>query len=715
MKKTVLNLLWVLLLAAVCPWGSLNAKEVVVKNADVVAQSGKWTIIYYEKNKSFYVTCRMAGKEKQDVLSDFTPEATYDIAGGDSRTVNASSFGRVTYEKKKIKDAFGKGVCFSFLFSAPDNGDKVALRQNFYVYGGHEYMLADASVEGDASLRSNYIAPVKVAAGFAPFEADADNRMLKVPFDNDGFVRYHYAPLDREQTSYEVSALFSGKTRRGIVLGSVEHNHWKSAVKMKAHGNKVFDTLTLFSGVADNETRDVLPHGKLCGPVVRSARMFIGCYADWREGMEAFATANTLVQPMRDTWKRGTPFGWQSWGVMADKNSFEVDTDVADYFQSTLKPAGFCNDQGVNIISIDAWDNLSHEQKIELCKRCEANGQIAGTYQTPFSLWWNEDMLKTRKLEGQDEYTGWDCVLKVNGQPYKYDGAYCLDPTHPGTKARIRYDVGRLKAEGFKYVKVDFTDNGIIEADSYYNPAVKTGVEAYNEGFSYFLQEADKGEPLFIALSIAPVFPYQYGNSRRIACDTWGKINQSEYSLNAVGGGWWTNNFYQYNDPDHMVLVGNDEVKETEGENRARVTNGAISGMLLVSDNYSLNDKSGRGDARLSRERAGKVLMNRDVNELGNLGRAFRPVYGYKPFNGNAWDAENCFLRHTDEYLYVAVVNFKEEALDGSLPFEALDIKAGAFDEVKELWTGETVSVPGDRLDYSVPAKDARIYRFHKK
>lgn len=119
MKKTVLNLLRVLLLAAVCPWGSLNAKEVVVKNADVVAQSGKWTIIYYEKNKSFYVTCRMTGKEKQDVLSDFTPEATYDIAGGDSRTVNASSFGRVTYEKKKIKDAFGKGVCFSFLFSAP--------------------------------------------------------------------------------------------------------------------------------------------------------------------------------------------------------------------------------------------------------------------------------------------------------------------------------------------------------------------------------------------------------------------------------------------------------------------------------------------------------------------------------------------------------------------------------------------------------------------
>ena len=153
---------------------------------------------------------------------------------------------------------------------------------------------------------------------------------------------------------------------------------------------------------------------------------------------------------------------------------------------------------------------------------------------------------------------------------------------------------------------MDFTSNGMVQADSYYNKDVTTAVEAYNEGFSHFISEVDKGEPMFIALSIAPIFPYQYGNSRRIACDTWGKIGQSEYSLNAVSGGWWTNEFYQYNDPDHLVLVGNDAEKETEGENRARITNGAVSGMVLVSDNYSLEDKSGRGDAKLSRERVPK-------------------------------------------------------------------------------------------------------------
>ena len=243
--------------------------------------------------------------------------------------------------------------------------------------------------------------------------------------------------------------------------------------------------------------------------------------------------------------------------------------------------------------------------------------------------------------------------------------------------------------------------------------ALPISVEAYNEGFDHFLNEVDKGEPMFIALSIAPIFPYHCGNSRRIACDTWGKIGQSEYSMNAVAGGWWTNEFYQYNDPDHLVLVGNE--KETEGENRARVTNGAVSGMMLVSDNYSLEDKSGRGDARLSHERARKILMNKDINEMGDFGRSARPVFGYREYNGKADGAENCVVLNTEKYIYVSVINYKDEAIGGEIPFERLGIAKADFDTVKELWTGETVSVGSDAVSYSVPGKDARVYRFSKK
>ena len=271
------------------------------------------------------------------------------------------------------------------------------------------------------------------------------------------------------------------------------------------------------------------------------------------------------------------------------------------------------------------------------------------------------------------------------------------------------------KKEGFEYLKVDFTSNGMVQADSYYNKNVTTAVEAYNDGFSHFIAEVDKGEPMFIALSIAPIFPYQYGNSRRIACDTWGKIGQSEYSMNAVAGGWWTKEFYQYNDPDHLVLVGNDQEKETEGENRARFTNGAVSGMVLVSDNYSLEDRSGRGDAKLSRERAGKILTNADVNEMADLGRSGRPVYGYREHNGKADGAESCFVLESERYLYLAVLNYKDTPISGTVTLERLGLAASGFDAVKELWSGSEVEVGAGGLSYTVPGKDAKIFRFRKK
>ena len=95
-------------------------------------------------------------------------------------------------------------------------------------------MLTDVVLKGDASLRSNYLAPVAVAKPYDLYAPAQTNRMLKVPFDNDGFVRYHKNRLTGDMTSYEVSALYAGESRRGIVLGSVEHNRWKSAVEVKA-------------------------------------------------------------------------------------------------------------------------------------------------------------------------------------------------------------------------------------------------------------------------------------------------------------------------------------------------------------------------------------------------------------------------------------------------------------------------------------------------
>lgn len=686
----------------------------VGRSDDLLIENGHWKLTYVENEKYFKLHYRNLDGTYKAVIMNFTPEATYEHTGGETQTVSSSSFSQMDYAVSEIDDSFGQGVCYSFTFSQPESGDDVDLTQNFYFYEGHDYLLTQVVLSGESDILSNYLAPVVTRSAYNLFVSGADNRMLKVPFDNDGFVRFQRYSINGEMTSYEVSAIYQGESRNGLVLGSVDHDHWKSAVYVKGSGNGKLEQLKLFSGVSTSETRDVLPHGKLNGPDISSARMFVGYFNDWREGMEQFGKANTLVQPIRDTWTGGTPFGWQSWGVMVNKNSYQTDIEISDYFHDVLKPAGFCNDQGLNIISMDAGDNLNTTQQMNLIKHAEENGQIVGGYSTPFALWWGDNDLDNLLYTAPDgtKYTARDCILKVNGEPYKLDGAYCLDPTHPATKSGIASQMRVMKAKGFKYVKLDFTSNGIVQADSYFNPQVKTAVEAYNEGFSYLIKKANEGEPLFIALSISPIFPYQYGNSRRIACDTWGTIGQTEYSMNALSGGWWINELYQYNDPDHLVFIGNnDQGSATLGENRARMTNGAICGMMLVADNFSLTDQSGQGNAVLSRSRAETVLMNRDVNEMGNLGRSFRPVYGYKEYNGQSDGAESFFTYQTEDYLYVAIINYKQYELVGDMGWADLGINAQDIQSVKELWTSQMVDVSNGRLSYNVPGCDARIYR----
>ena len=68
-------------------------------------------------------------------------------------------------------------------------------------------------------------------------------------------------------------------------------------------------------------------------------------------------------------------------------------------------------------------------------------------------------------------------------------------------------------------------------ADYYYDPEVQTGMQAYNKGMAYLLEQM---EGMYITMAISPLFPSQYAHSRRIACDAWAGIGDTEYTLNSL-------------------------------------------------------------------------------------------------------------------------------------------------------------------------------------
>ena len=534
------------------------------------------------------------------------------------------------------------------------------------------------------------MAPVNVDR-MAELLPAGDNRALFMPFDNDKWIRYQSHALNFDTlTSYEVTAVFNNEGRSGLVVGSVEHDNWKTAVMLGKVEHRNIGSLPCYGGVADELTRDVKPHGALKGKKIKSPKILLGFFENWCDGLETYAKVNAIISPPKE-WGKAVPFGWNSWGALQFNLTYEKAMEVSDFIKQNLQNNHFVNPDHTVYVGLDSgWDCMNEEQLKLFITKCKSNGQIGGIYWTPFTDWARDP---ERTVDAAPEYKYKDIYLYANGKPQELDGAYAIDPTHPAVEAMMKKTSSLFHRTGFEYVKMDFMTHGAMEADKWYLPEVTTGIQGYNYG----MQLLDKyfGD-MYINLSISPVFPSQYAQSRRIACDAWNKIKDTEYTMNAVSYGWWQDLVYQYNDADHIVLK-----DATEGENRARITSGIITGLYILGDDFSVD-----GDAS-AKSRSLSLLTREEINNVAT-GVAFRPVEG----NGEA--SENQFVRlNEDGSCDYAVFNYSDEEVEGTVPLDRLGLKTNKRYTVKELWRNREEEV-GASMKYTIPARDVLLFRFYK-
>lgn len=585
-----------------------------------------------------------------------------------------------------VKDIFGEGTVVTI--SGTDGRKQVS--QKFYLYPGKDYAMTDFTVSSPEGVALNYMAPVSSATTFEAFTRPGNN-ILFIPYDNDAWVRYRITPFgEQAPESYEVTALLNNDTREGIVMGSVEHDVWKTGIKVTANGATGVDSLAVYGGAWSNLTRDVRPHGSVKGKTVKSPKIMLGAFDDWRDGMEAYADLCALYAPRIES-RGGRPFGWNSWGKLQTKVNFDNASQVGDFIREELQPESFVNADSTVYIGLDAfWDfGLNDSQRREFAARCHRNGQKAGIYYCPFTDWGKNPDAAVNEAP---EYKWKDLYLYHDGQPLTFDGAYAIDPTHPGTKARIKKQLEEFIDWGYDFVKIDFMAHGAYESDGHYDPAVTTGVQAYNHGMAFL--DSVAGGKLWINLSIAPLFPANYAHSRRIGCDAWADINNTEYSLNALTYGWWLDRVYHYNDADHIVMEG-----VTDGENRARLTSSAITGLFLLGD-----DLSETGNPA-TKAKVKRTATNAAINEIARKCKSFRPV---EPGTGDR--ASDMFYYNTGNEIYLAVFNFSDRSQRKTMPLHRIGLSDGHDYEAEELWSHDPVNLHGT-LDTEIPAKDVKVFR----
>ena len=566
---------------------------------------------------------------------------------------------------------------------------------------GNGALFTEAAVSADGGVSTGRIVPLaadRIGAG--------DGAFLTVPFDNDMWAEPALTEIGRisgTAVSYEVGALLDADGTAGTVFGSVEHDTWKTGVILDARLGEVTG-FSVAGGFADSGTRDVEPHGTVSGDAVKSPRIFVGRFADWRDGMTAFAEACAeTVPPVGSV--PDVPFGYNSWGVLQAGVSFGAMTAVSDYVRDRLADVWGADGAPVYVNIDSFWDYIAandpdcgltlDEALRAFVKHCRDNGQKAGIYFTPFAAWQgDEDALKRSRIEGTP-YTCYDAALKrADGTLYgKLDGGYALDPTHPGTIRRMEDKLLYFIELGFEYVKLDFMAHGACEG-AHYDPAVTTGIRAYSEGMAR-IREICAGK-MFVNLSIAPIFPYQYADGRRISCDAFSSLDNTRHVLSCLTGCFWEKTLYPYPDPDHLVVWGRDG-GVGEGEARCRVTSGAIAGTsFLAGDDLSDVEEGSAKDVRIT-----SMLANPDVVAVAKLGKSFRPW--------RAVPGERCadvfFLQNGEERIF-ALFNFGGEAREFTVPPET----DGAV-RVRELWRGTEWEASDGVLTVTVPAGDAALCR----
>ena len=557
------------------------------------------------------------------------------------------------------------------------------------------HMLVDLTVSGPASAKGlNFMEPVDNRSAITL--DGRENLQLFVPYDNDAWVRYSVKKFGQESNeSYEIGGLFDAVSRRGLVVGSVDHDNWKSAIKYKTEGVNRVVGLQLYSGVTSSFTRDVRSHGVIKGTSVSSARFYVALTSDWRDGVEAIADATAKLWP-NETKPGPRPFGWNSGGDLQTKINFDNANEVVEFFAENLARSFHGADSTV-VIDLDAfWDfGFKPEQHREFVKQCKSHGFKAGIYYCPFTDWGNNQEVVVAEAPG---YKMGDLYLRHDGVPIEFDGAPALDPTHPGTKARIERQLKEFIDWGYEYVKIDFMAHGAYESDHHYDPDVTTGTQAFNRGMSFI--DSIAGDKLWINLSIAPLFPARYAQSRRIGCDAWNNIGSTEYTLNALTYGWWLDHMYYFNDADHIVFK-----EVSEGENRARLTSSAITGVYFLGDNFS---SSGEESVK---ERARMMACNDEINDMARKTKSFRPV---RP--GRDEKASNIFEGTAPGYRWVALFNYDEPECEISFSLNEIGLDGTQIDSAVELWTGEPVTIDREgKIGITLPGKDARVVKFKLK
>ena len=604
---------------------------------------------------------------------------------------SSETFSRHSFTTDDINDPLGKAICINFVHEDADRS--LRLVQYITVYASQPFILISAEAaakEKAVLLETRNISPLAVlpAQQSRIIIPGTEALLTDYPFDNDNWVDVisRQWPVNEKSVSgisYELASVYDRKTKNGFTVGSVVHDFWKTGIRYGTGTTpNHIDSLIVYGGVATKDdpslpdsyggkdgTHDYVSHGTQTGGSVYSPLIYLSASTDVRSDLLGFGNLVKKVTGIRQ-WKKSVPFYWNSFGVegVLGYEKVMMPLDVAkisdfihslDNFNKTTSP----------VLSIDSYDQGVYTTEVlkSVSRYGKKKGQQMGFYFIPFALWTWKTHINESKLTGTEHLLR-DVILRDssgNYIPYKDGewGAFPIDPTHPATREYIIKQLQKAKAIDARFIKIDFLSAGALESATRYNPAIRTGIQAYDYGMKMLKQLTDSilGPDIFITQAISPLFPHQYAHTRFLSTDVYSHLRNdlpgfphygsTSASMVSASHFWWTQgSLWPYTNMDVVVMKNFQKNQDiSEQDLKVRLYSMITLGSLLGDGSDYRN--------KIAAERAAKYLNNAAVCEFFSHPKAFTPL---RFPEGNGQSQQLSFYLPGDTLL-VSVFNFDLE------------------------------------------------------
>jgi len=369
-----------------------------------------------------------------------------------------------------------------------------------------------------------------------------------------------------------VSSVYDETSRKGLVVGFLEHHMWKAGVQLHRSSIQAVAGLNNVLGTRDYSQ----PHGFV--NTTETPLLTLGLYEDWRDGMEEFARmqldshgrpqGEPVPLPAGLNLSSAPIAGWNGW-AMSVQNSGDTNLTTLRAASNTLAALRQTGLGPNAIVARDALYSLNVSQTAEWVDEVKSRpGQLAGTYDGVVA-WYGPPASHPPYIGCQGQTScvpgGPEPCWLLNETLLRNDrgelihslsqkNQYIRDVTHPLFECHLRLNIEQqVVRDRFTLLKQDFLNLAAYEGVRFNMSMCPTGMSAYTRLLT-LLAEAVAGRAVIdygISLPL-PVGPA--GHARHIGCEQ--MFGGVEYGMNQFAGGWWQNQLYSWLDPDLVTFRG---------------------------------------------------------------------------------------------------------------------------------------------------------------